>query len=227
MNYIGSKRKIAKELLPIITENRAEEQYYIEPFAGGMGMIEQVTGKRIANDINSDLIYLYQSLLNGWIPPDYISKEKYQHVKDNREIYPRELVTFVGYSCSFGGAYFGSYAQNKRGDNYCRQGKNGLLKQLPKLQGVEFSSLDYRELIYPNNSIIYCDPPYQYTIGYGIDFDHEQFWDWCRDMSSKHTLYISEYTAPPDFTEVWSKEVVTNFSKNGRAKRIEKLFRYY
>ena len=56
MQYMGSKNRIAKEILPIILKNKTEEQVYVEPFCGGCNMIDKVEGKRIANDYNEYLI---------------------------------------------------------------------------------------------------------------------------------------------------------------------------
>lgn len=39
-------------------------------------------------------------------------------------------------------------------------GKTRIAKQIPKLQGVEFRSEDYKNLQIPEESIIYCDPPH-------------------------------------------------------------------
>ncbi len=33
---MGSKARIANEILPIVLESRSVDQYYVEPFAGGM-----------------------------------------------------------------------------------------------------------------------------------------------------------------------------------------------
>ena len=46
MKYMGSKARFAKEMLPIILRDRTAEQWYIEPFAGGMNAICEVGGKR-------------------------------------------------------------------------------------------------------------------------------------------------------------------------------------
>ena len=40
MKYMGIKNRFAKELLPIILKDRTNGQYYVEPFAGGMNMID-------------------------------------------------------------------------------------------------------------------------------------------------------------------------------------------
>lgn len=50
MIYMGSKQRIAKEILPIILKNR-ENRLYIEPFAGGMNIIDHVDGNRVASQL--------------------------------------------------------------------------------------------------------------------------------------------------------------------------------
>jgi len=35
MKYMGSKRRIAKYIIPIITKNLTPDRWYIEPFVGG------------------------------------------------------------------------------------------------------------------------------------------------------------------------------------------------
>ena len=52
MKYMGSKARVAKEILPIILKDRVQDQWYVELFAGGMNVICEVEGNRIANDIN-------------------------------------------------------------------------------------------------------------------------------------------------------------------------------
>ena len=59
MKYMGSKAKIAKEILPIILSNRLESQYYIEPFCGGCNSLCHVNGNRIGNDKNNYLIAMW------------------------------------------------------------------------------------------------------------------------------------------------------------------------
>ena len=75
-----------------------------------------------------------------------------------------------------------------------------------------------------------CDPPYQGTTGYKTgSFDHEQFFQWCRDMRVKgNVVFVSEYSAPDDFKCVWQGEIKTNFSSTRKAathNAVEKLFK--
>lgn len=50
MRYMGSKARIAKEILPLILADRKEGQYFVEPFCGGCNVTDKVSGNRIAND---------------------------------------------------------------------------------------------------------------------------------------------------------------------------------
>ena len=78
-------------------------------------------------------------------------------------------------------------------------------------------------------SIIYCDIPYKDTKQYATskNFDHDKFWQWCRDMTKQgHKVFISEYQAPDDFICVWSKEVTNSMNTTLTYKPVERLFVY-
>lgn len=164
MVYMGSKNRIAKELLPFINAELSEGIYYVEPFAGGCNMIDKVEHSlRIAADCNKYLIALlkYQGEL-----PEYISKEEYEAVKKNPENYPEWYVGFCGFICSFRGMFFKSYVKNdvlkKSGkiEHYQKEQINNFRKQRDKLKGIQFECCSYDCLQIPEGAVIYCDPPY-------------------------------------------------------------------
>jgi DNA adenine methylase len=201
MVYLGSKRRIAKDILPIILKDRSEDQYYVEPFAGGMNSLCKVPGKRIANDINFYLIEMWKAFLSGWIP-EIISKELYDNIRVNKSSHPPHIVGWAGFGCSYSGKWFGGFVgemSSTEGKIRYRQEetKRNILAQLEYMQDVVFSSCNYSELNIPDNSIIYCDPPYRGTTGYNSKIDHDKFWQWCRDQTYKgHQVFVSEYEAP-------------------------------
>lgn len=223
---MGSKRRHAKQIIPIILADRRPGQAYVEPFVGGANLIEGVTGARIGADINPHLICLLSAVADGWEPPGFVSNEMYNHAKENREITPE--VGFIGFLCSFGGRWFEGFARNSRGTNFAADGRRALLRQAPLLKGISFSCGSYETLIYPEGSIIYCDPPYFGAKGYGTTkFDHVRFWAWVRSMTAAgHAVFVSEHSAPEDFRCVWSKEVSVNIAAkhNNSGKRTERLF---
>lgn len=231
---MGSKSRLAKDILPIILKNRASGQWYIEPFAGGMNMIDKVDGPRIANDVHFELIAMWDSLVNKqWIPTK-ITKESYCNVRNNKANYEPHIVGWVGFNCSYSGKYFGGFAgetKTKLGTirDYQSEAINNVIKQVKNLKGIIFSNKNYLELELPPNSLVYCDPPYKGTTEYANKFDHNLFWQWVRDASNNgHTVYASEYNAPQDFLCVWSKEIKSSLSANGNyggsKTSVEKLF---
>tara|TARA_R110002111_G_scaffold261012_1_gene333226 strand:+ start:342 stop:1037 length:696 start_codon:yes stop_codon:yes gene_type:complete len=211
---MGSKARFAKDLLPIILKDRQPNQVYLEPFAGGMNMIDKVEGIRIANDQHQELMAMWQALINdNWNPPELVSEEDYKHIKYNQDQYPKHLVGYVGFN-SFGGKWFAGYRRDKEGKrDYWGEHYRNITKQVPKLEGLQLSCKSYLELEIPKNSIIYCDPPYASTTKYRDGFDHDQFWEWCRQQSKDgHQVFISEYNAPDDFKCIWEKDAKTTFS---------------
>jgi len=239
MKYMGSKARFTKEILPIVLKYRKPEQWYIEPFAGGMNAICEVEGNRIANDIHYYLIEMWKELCNGWIPKK-ITKEEYSEIRTNQSKYPAYFVGWVGFNCSYSGKWFGGFAddypesrRNKKGilPNYQMEAINNIPKQVEKLKGVILKNKPYYELELPPNSIVYCDPPYEGTTKYANDFDHNLFWNWVRNISKQgHTVFVSEYNAPADFECVWQKEAKSSLSANGKIGgnkvSVEKLFKF-
>lgn len=238
MRYMGSKRRIAKEILPIILKDRKPGQWYVEPFCGGCNTLELVEGKRIAGDIHVELIAMYKALQNGWLPPKHINEDEYKRIMWGRD---HKLKGFAGFTHSFGGKYGSTYRRNEGSrfgkstkglyvnvDYVGQQAFDMVTGQIGKLVGVKFYNLPYYSLSLPKNSILYCDPPYANTSTYEtVSFSSLNFWEWCRGVKLEgHDIFVSEYNAPEDFRCVWSKEVKTHLnSHRGRAFSVtEKLF---
>lgn len=234
MKYMGSKARIAKEILPIILKDRKQNQWYIELMAGGCNMIDKVSGNRIANDNNFYLIELLKKVVyENWIP-EKISRELYSKIKLDKEKYPAYLVGWIGFNCSYSGKFFGGYAGETKTKintirDYQQEAINNILKQVENLKGAIFKNEEYYNLNIPPKSIVYADPPYKKTTGYQCKFDYDYFWNYIRLLSKNgHSVFVSEYVAPSDFICVWQKEVNSSLSANGKAggnkKSIEKLF---
>jgi DNA adenine methylase len=226
MKYLGSKRRIAKEILPIILKNRQRNQHYVEPFCGGCNTIDKVENPRIANDSHTYLISFCKGLSKGWVPPKNISEKMYTAIKNNPAYFDSRLVGYVGFQLSFGAKWFGGYRRDKTGKrNYSREAYQNVIKQQPNLTGIKFYNMNYFDLPIPKNSIIYCDPPYENTTKYKDDFDHGRYWDWVRDMVKfGHKVFCSEYHAPEDFISVWSKKLITGVDVVSRKTDVENLF---
>jgi site-specific DNA-adenine methylase len=71
MVYLGSKKRIQKDIAPIINKLIKDNDIkkYVEPFVGGANMIEAIEcDTRIGNDANKYLIAMWQRLQAGWVP---------------------------------------------------------------------------------------------------------------------------------------------------------------
>lgn len=242
MKYMGSKARFKKEILSIILNNRTEEQWYIEPFAGGMNVICEVSGNRLANDKNKHLIEMWKGLVLdratiNEIPKHLYNKARTEYNNNTNIEFDDFMIGWIGWMASANGRFFdGGYSgtsNTKIGTvrDYIKEAISNIEKQIPKMKGVHFESKDYSELSIPDNSIIYCDIPYQGTKQYSTskDFNYEKFWNWCRVKSKEgHTIFISEYNAPSDFECVWQKEAKSSLSANGiigaNKTSVEKLF---
>ena len=237
MQYIGSKNRISKYIVPIIQSYISSNiKGYIEPFMGGCNVIDKIQcNKRIGIDIHKQLVELmkytrdYSELL-----PERILEDTYNEVKNNKDKYEDWYVGLVGFCASFGAKYFGGYARGKDARDRPNEAIRNLKKQAPNLKGIDFYNCSFLDLPKDkiNNCVIYCDPPYRGTTKYKTEeFPYEEFYKWCRYMSKNNTVLISEYNMPDDFTCIWEKETKVNFDSNrtsgeDKNKRIEKLYIY-
>jgi DNA adenine methylase len=227
MQYLGGKAKLAKKILPLVLAGREPGQFYVEPFLGGLNVLPHVDGPRVGSDIRADLIALYRHLQDGWAPPPSLSEEEYRAIRARPEDHHPALEAFAAYGCSFGGRRWGGYARGAEGRDYANGTRNGLLRIAGKLQGVRLECAGYDQLHIPGRSIVYCDPPYAGTTGYGGGaFGHDEFWSWAHRMAGDgHSVFVSEYTAPPEWRCVWEHEHFNSVRKKGSGpKPVERLF---
>lgn len=228
IRYLGGKSRTWKQICAFLESVRKPNQTYLEPFVGGAWVLQGMSGNRIASDYNQSLITLYKSLQQGWNPPTEVSLELYKDVQAKKDPL-NPLTAFVGFGCSYSGKWFGGLARDGSGRNYALNAYNSLMKKARTFNGVEFlhkSYLDYN----PNGYLVYCDPPYQNTTGYGAvgDFDTDLFWNTMREWSKSNTVVISEYQAPSDFECVLEISTKTDMRmKNGtKDQRVERLFMF-
>lgn len=223
MRYLGGKSKIAKKLASVIGTG----ELLVEPFMGGGAMTAALAPnfKEVRSyDIHPDLIMLWDALKNGWIPPSEISEQQYAELKNSP---PSALRAFAGFAgASWGGKWFGGYARGG-GRNYADEAARSLLRDIKKMANVTFACLDYLDLPLPTNATVYADPPYAETTGYMNGFDNKAFWQKMNEWAeSGCKVYVSEYTAPEDWREVWRMERTRDMKAHltDAVKVTERLF---
>ena len=195
MKYMGSKNRIADEIIQVMTNGYYEFQEkfnqhkvwedatFVDVFCGGCSVIERVPDeyRRIANDKQKYLIAMWKRLTGGYSLglPTHISRELYCDVRDSYnkgdDRYRDDAKGWVGFMASFNGRFFdGGYSghnvvgKNGKSRDYITENMTNTLTQVPHLFGVEWYSMDFEELtdIIPPHSLIYCDPPYKGTKQY-------------------------------------------------------------
>lgn len=232
MKYLGGKFRTAGNISSYINSVIKDGQWYWEPFVGAAWVLRRVHASvRYASDINPYLIAMWRAAIGGWVPPEIVTNEEYDDIKNNMDKYPPELVAFVGFATSWGGKWFGGYARDPNSDrNYAAEGSRSVLRAVSYIKDVKFFTCDFMTRQPPRSKLlIYCDPPYEGTTKYDFHptFSHDEFWDRVRELSSQgHDVIVSEYNAPSDFTCVLEMSTKTDLSTADGSKddRVEKLF---
>ena len=241
MKYLGGKHEIGKRISDFLAEQCPPDASsvsggYLEPFCGSLGVFKHMTdkgySKYMASDIQPDLILMWKKIQNNTLHlPTNISETDYKALQQKKS--PNALKAVAGFGLSFGGKFFGGYAQKwsgKSGRNFYSEFKASIEKIKPAIQkkNVHFYNRSYADFK-PHGMLIYCDPPYKHTQSYGIgDFDYETFWATMRLWSKDNCVFISEEKAPSDFITVFKHKKRRTLDKNKAHtfNRYEKIFAY-
>lgn len=92
---------------------------------------------------------------------------------------------------------------------------------------IDSYTLDYQDVDIPKGATVYCDIPYSNTSDKGNDyknkFDSERFYAWA--LSKDFPVFVSEYSMPDEFTQIWSKNKTCAMCSACNSKQTtEKLF---
>lgn len=224
MVYVGSKNRIAPYICPILQEviDNYNVKTYIEPFVGGANVLDKIKCEnRIGYDRSKTLIALFNKGLTSPedIPTD-CSLELFNKARSiyrglSNETMEDWMIGAIQYFGSFGTKGFkGGFASPKGNRYYYKERYNNFIKQLPALKEyhTEFYVANYKDIdISRGGCLIYCDPPYEGTITYGYsfenDFDHNDYWNWVREISVNNYVLCSEQKCPDDFEIIWSGNI--------------------
>ena len=123
MKYMGSKARFINEILPIITKDRKENQWFVDLFCGGCSIAQEVKGKVIANDKNKYLIAMFEGLQENKTRPYEITKDLYNVARDvyngkekslNKTMEMDDfMVGWIGWMGSYNGKFFDETTNNE------------------------------------------------------------------------------------------------------------------
>lgn len=186
MNYIGGKYKLLSQILPYFPSNI--DTFY-DVFAGGCDVSLNVKCNRIvANDINSEMIDLYNTLKNSSndFVLNYIEStiKKYGlSISDDTSYYnfrkyynefknPLDLFVLLCFSFNHQIRFNNNLEFNspfgKNRSCYNSNIKKNLINFLDIIKRIDFTCSDYRKIDFDKikpNDFVYFDPPYSITIG--------------------------------------------------------------
>lgn len=227
MQYLGGKTRLAKEIARIIGPV-AQGRRFVDAFCGGLSVtvaMAPYAGSRAANDGCVPLIALYRAWAEGW-RPEPITEEQYAEIRGRRDEND-PMTAFAGFGLSYAGKYFGGFARSKKGQDYHATSSRSLGRKIAACGDVLFSCGDYERLDVGGADVVYADPPYRGTTGYGYfrSFDYARFqrrlaaW-----AATGAAVFVSEYTAPtPGAVRIW-RDPRPRSDQLAKAGRIESLF---
>jgi DNA adenine methylase len=228
MKYMGSKNRIAKYILPIIEKIGGTDLPYVEPFVGGANIIDKIkninkTGYDKDKNVVDALIQIRDHVNELPRCNKEFTEADYKKLKTGNY----KFKAYAGYAFSYGGKWMGGWRRDSVGKrDYVAEAYRNAVKQSKNIQDVMFRVSDFTNIVFPQKTLIYCDPPYFGTTKYKGIFNHIAFWNWCKSLKTQgHIVLVSEYSAPDDVKCLWSKEITSSLTKNtGSKKGIEKLF---
>lgn len=212
MRYMGGKFRQSKAIAQCLKPYFNENTVYVEPFCGGMWSAARVCRDLrprtvILNDVNKPLILMWEKCMKegtDWLP-QYPTKEEYELYKSRMdECDP--LTAYYGFGFSFGGAWFSSYI--KPGTSHNGDQRKSIQKKVDVIKqcGVILTNKSYANLDIPEESVVYCDPPYEgRTKAHHFGkFNYDEFWQWVRNLSRRCVVLTSCFDCPNDFKIVYT-----------------------
>lgn len=206
MRYVGGKARIASWVADAVLALKGGRTDYLEPFVGSGAVFAKLAPKferATAADAHIDLIMMWQALAAGSVPPESVSKDEYLALK---RAAPSALRGFVGFGASFGGKWFGGYVDtawdahwNRYTKPYLAAARKSVIRDAEAFKRATIVCADYRVHEVGPNHLVYCDPPYADTLGYGGagPFDSVEFWATATRWAERGALVVvSEAKAP-------------------------------
>jgi DNA adenine methylase len=179
---------------------------FIEPFVGGGNLTQFIDKDKYENifcyDVNPYVVAYFQALQDGWLPEEVYTYEFYrellQDYKDGKNSYPMQLYAHLGFNSTYMAKFMGGTSRLKNSERATIQAYNNAVKDSKWVSGIVFACKSYLDVEIPEDSVIFCDPPYVNTCGYnGTEkFNHEVFYDWC---NKQENIYVTHTTMPTSF----------------------------
>lgn len=210
--WIGGKRRLAPILLPLFPDHTC----YVEPFCGAAALyfLKPQSDVEVLNDINGELVNLYRVVKHHL--EEFVRQFKW--ALSSRQVFQWQQVTrpetltdiqraarfYYLQKLAFGGRVdgqsFGTGTTSGPRLNLLRLEEDLSAAHL-RLSDTMIEHLAWDECItrYDRpHTLVYCDPPYWETEGYGVDFGLEQYHrmaELARSMAGTMIISVNDHPA--------------------------------
>jgi DNA adenine methylase len=218
IRWCGGKSKLATKIISQFPSHRC----YVEPFCGGAAVFfkKQPSHCEVINDVNNELINLYRCIQHH---PDEIAKQSATMLHSRwlfdrlKSHHPNQL-TDIQRAARFYALQrmaFGGKASNQS-FGYARTAKAGLSSNrfkrdvsllTDRLNGVFIEStewLDCVERYDSKDTLVFCDPPYWGTTGYGVEFGFDNYQQMATVMKTMQGKMIVTVNDIPEMHECFA-----------------------
>ena len=240
LRWMGGKSKLA----PYIVSQFPTHSCYVEAFCGGAAILlrKHRSKAEVINDIDGELINLYRCvkyhpaelakqsvgmLHSRWL----FERLKSQAIGDLTDI-QRAARYYAINRMAFGGGMshpsFG-YTRSASAGLSASRFERDIVLLSERLDGVFVEHLHWADCIARYDSaktLVYCDPPYFGTSGYGIQFDIEQYArmaELARTMQGRMVISVNDI---PAMREVFADFTIEQLAiKYSRSRAVEGVAR--
>lgn len=253
--YMGSKWRLADWILSYLPDapidapqdgERERERVFVDLFAGGCAMTHAAIksgrfDKVIANDLSVAPQFFKKAVEYGaddW--KEWVSREDFKALDTNTvDGLAKALIFGFGYTMQSYGYSDENAIKEKKAFEKVINGLNSdtrsisasIVKTLDRLKGsVDLKSLticneSYENININDGDIVYADPPYRGTRGYGRNktkFDYKAFDSFLK--KTDHPVFVSELSCPDGCTRIASFRRTAGINPNKKKIYIEGLY---
>lgn len=244
--YIGGKRALAKELVPII--EAVPHEIYAEPFVGMGGVFfrrRRRPRKEVINDISTDVVNLFRLLQRHFqqlldvLKWQVCSRAEFERLVDLDASRLTDLERAARFLYLQRSAFGGKVAGRNYGVSFEGGARFDLTKLVPLLEavherlcGVDIERLPYGDLLKRydrRGTLFYLDPPYHggeadYGPGVFSEADYEALADLLDAIEGRFILSIN---ATPLMRRIFGRfqvrEVAVNYRLSGKVTAAREL----
>lgn len=232
--WLGGKRRLAKHILPLFT---AEHTCYVEPFAGAAAILfaKPPSQVEVLNDVHGELVRLYR------VVQHHLEEfcRQFKHALISRQMFEWEQMKrpetltdiqraarfYYLQKLAFGGLVdgqsFGTATTSPPRLNLLRIEEELSMAHL-RLAGVTIEHLDWAQCVErydAPHTLMFIDPPYWETEGYGVEFGLEQYERLAEIMGSMQGRAVLTVNDHPEMRRVFAgfplQEVAIRYTVGG------------